>query len=204
MTARLRGCARRIGRTFTLRHRRCPPAILAAGDTSPPPAQVAEFEAWAKTATVIEPDSIESRLPSGAEAYGAFPSREELLELKWFAEQTQSAVASYAGETFAGNTEYEWCWEFGPSERVLVHVEHSEVVTESPRSWIGRKPVVGQRRYFHRVHELTATGDHVVPDPDANVLEMMLRSLGVPTRGGYFEPHLRGFDWKKYRVAPST
>jgi hypothetical protein len=181
-----------------------PAPILFAPDVSPPPSQRAAFGAWSEGASVIDSYNLKERLPADANVYGMLPGRETLLELKWFAEQTGSPTALYACETFGGCTEYEWCWEFGSRERVLVSAGYSESTQVVERGWLGRRHIRTSTRIRSRVHELTAVDLRQVADEtNGGVLPLMLEAFGLRT-SGYFRPHTREFDWTPYRVSPGS
>ena len=181
-----------------------PAPILSLG--GPPVTDRAreQFETWATTADLEIPESTLTRLPADAELYGACPDRAELVELKWLAEQLQSPVAEYSAATWGGAVEYEWCWEFGPNERVLLNAEHTRQWDENYRDWLFRSRTRTKYRSWRVVYEIRH--QHCQPvevgDTEPPVLARMLQSFGVQS-SGFFKPHGRAFDWARFRVDPS-
>jgi len=160
------------------------PKELLAGIWGAPRSREEEFKNWVESAALaVEPAMLEDApLPDKGEFYGQLPERELLLELKWLAEQLGGPLTLYSAETFAGGIEYEWCYEFGPRERVLINAEHPT---------------------GHRLHEFSAAGARSQPIGNAfAVLVGTLASMGIITGGG-FAPHERGFKWTDYLVKPT-
>jgi len=83
-----------------------------------------------------------------------------------------------AASMFGGQIDWEWCWEFGPNERVLINA----------------RPDLLEFKNGMCRRELGLSDTWLV-------LKRMLESFGIQSNG-YFQPHTRGFDWKKHLVSP--
>jgi hypothetical protein len=155
-----------------------------------------EFESWAATAKVAVPE----KFPEGSEFYGELPDRKDLMELKWLAEQIKAPVAHYAAETFGGHFEYELGCEFGVRERILWIADRAKKTEETKRNWLGQERTIEKSR-SHNVLLCFENGEirEVSKGNDPSVLPVLLQSFGIETKS-YWAPHVRGFDWGKYRV----
>jgi hypothetical protein len=144
--------------------------IWSIGDVSPAPQDYDGFVAWAIKTHVVDADQVKQQTDADIDWY-PFPDREELYHLKWFAEQVKTDVAYYAHETFGGATEYEFAFQFGERERVLISASDTPV---------------------QRCVEIDASGKRII---EGDLLILVMKSLGFEMTEPYFLPHTRGFDY---------
>jgi hypothetical protein len=169
-----------------------PPAVsaplLVIQDQLNAPVLVGELATRALTASVIESEFVCTRLPVEIGSYYGLPDRTELLRAKWLASTAGTRVVLYAAETFGGACEYEWAWLINGHNGE----EHVQVLVEEPSTNPTRWRRIGISSTVARDLE------------GGSMMEDVLIFLGVRSRGGFFEPFTRGFDWKRYEVPASS
>ena len=93
-----------------------------------------------------------------------------------------------------GPFDYEWCWQFGSVERVLIYGEPA-IIRAGVRS---TRVEVDAATSAPTMLEFTAeTDSNPTVLPDVTVVSRMLIPFGIET-SGFFNPHTRQFPWEDY------